>query len=219
MKRLLAAVCLTTLVGAAGPASAQLRADAAIEGVARSRFLGARPEGGSNAGPGAGLEVTGHVALVPLVRLGVYAGAEVSPQGDAAARRIYTYGLSARLASPWPNGDLHAWLFTGLGYASVVAPGYEATQKTSAATAGSAVRVAPAGGGFLEVPLGIGVGYKLWRPVEILAEVGGSLAFGASGSLYAARPFTDSLQQTGLLPSAGVDRGAVFLRIGAGIDF
>src|SRR6185436_8685344 len=123
-----------------------------------------------------------------------------------------------RLASPWPNGDLHGWLFTGFGYASVVAPSYETNVKTAPSITDPRVGVSPAGGGFFEVPLGVGVGYKFFRPLEIVAELGGSLAFGASGSLYMSRSFTDSQGRTNDFQSAGTERGSIFLGLGLGLD-
>jgi hypothetical protein len=154
------------------------------------RVLSERPAGGKDAGFGPVVELTGHVALVPLVRLGGYLGYDISPVGgDAPTRDVVWAGLRAKIMSPWPRGDARLWLALGLGYAAVRERG------------------AHAAGGFVDLPFGIGASYKIRKPWALVGELGMRAAFGHTGSAYEA-------------PGApnGVDRLAAALTIGVLID-
>jgi hypothetical protein len=121
--------------------------------------------------------LTGHVALLPLLRVGGYVSQELSPMsGATSARDLTSLGLRAKLLSPWPRGATRAWLFVGLGYAaaygrSTTAPGRDAT-------------VEGARGGFVDVPFGMGGSLRLRKPWELCAELGLRAGLGHTGSLY-----------------------------------
>lgn len=207
------------------PAHAQVHWDASAQVGIMKRVLADRPAGGDDAGFGPAFQITGHFALLPLVRVGGYVGHDISPMGGETSARDTTFGgLRAQIMSPWPRGALRAWLFVGAGYAGVYArsttaprvfPGPPGTPSvTSEAT------VQGAGGSYFEVPFGIGASYKLRKPWELCAELGMRTGFGHTGSAYeapgpevrsAGRPDGNALP-------AGTDRFAVGLTVGVRVD-
>lgn len=153
------------------------------------RFLAERPAGGKDAGFGPFGQVTAHVALLPLVRAGGYASFELSPLGgDAATRSLFGGGLHAKLMSPWPRGDARAWLSAGFGYTAAYAPSFSTTVAVPSGISGQSTRsnatVAGAGGGFFEVPVGLGASYKLYGHWSLAGELGLHVGLGHSGSAY-----------------------------------
>ena len=101
-------------------AEAQLHWDASAQAGVTKRVLGDRPSGGKDAGFGPALQLTGHIALLPLVRLGAYVGHDISPLGgDASARDLTWAGARVKVMSPWPRGAMRLWLFFGFGYDGV----------------------------------------------------------------------------------------------------
>ena len=110
--------------------------------------------------------------------------------------------------SPWPRGDARAWLFFGFGYAGVY---QRSTSRRGASRAARTFAVADAvvhgaGGGFFEVPFGLGASYKLRKPWELCAELGGRAGFGHTGSVYEAPGprVTSRAGRDGTLPPAGI---------------
>ena len=113
-------VALVAMLLVATPAQAQLHWDASAQVGAMKRVLGNRPSGGDDTLWGPAGQLTGHIALLPLVRVGAYFGHDISPfDGKASARDITWGGLRAKIMSPWPRGDGRVWLFFGFGYAGV----------------------------------------------------------------------------------------------------
>jgi hypothetical protein len=206
-------------------ARAQLHWDASAQLGVMKRVLTNRAEGADDAGFGPTGQLTGHLALLPLVHVGGYFGHDISPlPRDAAARNITFGGLRAKGILPWVRGSMRAWVFTGFGYAGVYAPSYS-TAFTITDGAGVSdrrpVRVEGAGGGFFEVPFGIGASYKLFKPWELCAELGARVGFGHSGSAY--EPPGPRVTVDGGLPSqraspAGLDRFALGLTVGVMLD-
>lgn len=204
------------LAFASSRAGAQIHWDASAQLGVMKRNLVDRPTGsaGRDATFGPAGQLTGHVALLPLVRLGAYFGHDISPfQGEASARDLTWGGLRAKIMSPWPRGDARAWLFFGFGYAGVY---QRSTATTTAAVPGI---VHGAGGGFFEVPFGIGASYKLRKPWELCAELGGRAGFGHSGSVYEAPgPRTTTGSGESNVAPAGIDRFAFGLTVGVLVD-
>lgn len=184
---------------AASPARAQIHWDASAAVGVMKRNLVDRPTGsvGRDATFGPAGQLTGHVALVPLVRLGAYFGHDISPfQGDVSARDVTWGGVRAKIMSPWPRGDVRSWLFVGVGYAGVY-------QRSTSLEPGV---IPGAGGSFFEAPFGIGASYKLRKPWELCAELSGRAGFGHTGSIYE-RP-----------GSYGTDRFGFGLTVGVLVD-
>ena len=221
-----------TLVLSTSHAGAQLHWDASAQIGAEKRFLTDRPTGGPNAGFGPVGQLTGHVALLPLVRLGAYFGHDISPfegdgsvtppAGSPSARDITWGGLRAKIMSPWPRGDARLWLFAGFGYAGVYQRSTSTTVGAPAGAAGVATVqnvVHGAGGGFFEVPFGIGASYILRKPWSLLVELGGRAGFGHSGSVYEAPgPRTTGASGPGHAAPAGTDGFGLGLTVGVLVD-
>ncbi len=229
----LAGVLIASLL-VAKRAGAQIHWDASAQVGVMKRVLGNRPPGGDDAGFGPAGQLTGHIALLPLVRLGAYIGHDISPfhgdgsvsARDPSARDITWGGLRAKIMSPWPRGSARLWLFVGFGYAGVYQrstttveafPGPAATGPNAVATGN--VTVHGAGGGFFEVPFGIGASYKLRKPWELCAELGARAGFGFAGSVYKAPgPRVTGVGPDGNVPPAGTDGFAVGLTVGVLVD-
>ena len=205
-------------------AGAQLHWDAAAQLGVMKRFVANRPSGTGDAGFGPTGQLTGHLALLPLVHVGGYVGHDISPMpGDVAARNITFAGGRVKGMLPWVRGSFRTWVFAGFGYAGVYAPSY-ATTFTIVDGAGVSerrpVHVQGAGGGFFEVPFGIGASYKLFKPWELCVELGARTGFGHTGSVYeppgpAVRVEDSSTQRAS---PAGLDRFALGLTVGVMID-
>jgi hypothetical protein len=156
------------------------------------RFLTARPAGSPGLEPGPMLELSGHVAVLPLLRAGAYVSFDLATIGGEDSREILSAGFSGRLFSPWPRGAWRAWLALGFGYDAGHAPAFAGVPATS--------------GGFFEVPLGIGALVRLSPGFELLGEAGARIGFGFSGSEYNREP------------PAGNDTLGVFLVLGVAYE-
>lgn len=216
-------------------ASAQLHWDLGAQVGVNKRFLGESRNDGTvfatNAGFGPTAQVLGHVALLPLVRVGGYLGYEISPlTGDAAARDMFGGGLRVKLMSPWPRGDVRFWLFVGFGYQAVHARSYRtnvAAQTLQPSTTPSYdISVDGSGGHYWELPVGIGVSYKLRKPYQLFAELGARVGFSGQGTTYERGPSATigNLPPGALFPAssrldpAGDDRFSLGLSLGVMID-
>jgi hypothetical protein len=202
-------------------AAAQLHWDASAQVGGMKRFLADRPSGGQDAGFGPMGQLAAHVALLPLVHVGGYFGHDISPLpiGDGTARDLTFGGVRAKGMLPFVRGAVRAWVFAGFGYAGVYQRSYGSTFEKPNPLGGTEARsgrVEGAGGGFFEVPFGIGASYKLYKPWEICAELGGRVGFGQTGSVYGPPgPQLTLPNEAGqnALP-AGLDRLAVGLTVG-----
>jgi hypothetical protein len=186
--RLKAAAALLGLGALLAPtvARAQLHADASAQVGLEKRLLSGRAAGVPDADPGVRAELRGHLALFPFVRVGAYGAFAFAPQGGAG-RSLAALGLHARAISPLPRTErFSVWLSVGAGYARALST--------------------PAGaGGFLEVPVGVGAGYKLRRPISLVGELQATFGAAHHGAAYAA--------------GAGADAVALGLALGVLVDF
>jgi hypothetical protein len=219
--------CGLAIFLASAPARAQLHWDASAQAGVEKRFLAHLPSGGHDPGFGPTAQLTGHVALLPLVRVGGWIAHDISPMHDPiAARDVTSGGLRVKLMSPFPRGDLRAWLFAGFGYAGVYARSYHATIAQKDPVTGAPLPVDAlvqgAGGSFFEVPLGIGASYKLRKPWELAAELGLHLGFGHGGSVYEAPgpqlSYPGTTRPDDNAGPAGIDRVAIGLTVGVMLD-
>jgi hypothetical protein len=151
-------------------ARAQLHYDVSAEAGVMKRFLSNRPPGAGNAGFGPAAQFTGHLALLPLVHVGAYVGGDVSPVSHGKTREIGDAGLHVKGFLPLFPKSMRAYIFTGFGYAGNTA-----------------------GGGFFDVPFGLGASYKFRKPFSVFAELGGRAEFADSGHAYAAGNSEDRL--------------------------
>lgn len=165
---------------------AQLHWDAGVHGGAQERVLvgaGGAPPGAALPGPTFGAQ--GHVALLPFVRIGLYGSFDASSVSgtSAPARMFYAAGGQAKLLSPWPRGALRVFLTAGFGYVAAYAPSYRTTVRPVGQPP-SAVAVDGSGGGFAEIPVGVGVSYRLRGPLALYAELLTRFGAGFWGTLY-----------------------------------
>jgi hypothetical protein len=176
-------------------ASAQVHWDAGAEAGVTKRFT-AGGEGAPAPGLGPSLELTGHVALLPMVRLGVYLGSDLSPAAPDGLRSFWDGGLHLRLSPPLVPWPWRTWLATGFGYAFADNLGSHAP------------------GGMLEVPVGLGVGRKVSRHAMLFVELGGRVGFGFYGRMYD-RAATETAGET---PGAYVGKDTFALSLSVGLS-
>lgn len=214
---------VTSLLVASRDAGAQLHWDASAQVGAQKRFLSSRASGTDDAGFGPIGQLTGHVALIPLVHVGAYFGHDISPVQETA-RNITFGGLRARGMIPFVRGPLRAWVFVGFGYAGVVQQSFDTTVTKADPLGGPPTQHAghaeSAGGSFFEVPFGLGGSYKLFKPWELVAELGARAGFGHTGSVYdrgAQLTLRDEAVGQNITP-VGLDRFALALTVGVMID-
>lgn len=216
-----AAVALATI--AWSPRSeAQLHWDASAQLGGMKRFFASTPPGGESPGIGVAGQLTAHVALLPLVHVGGYLGHDISPlAGRAAARDITFGGLRAKGVLPL-GGAVRTWVFAGFGYSGVYARSYGTSiaYVTPDGPVQREARVEGSGGGFFEVPFGIGASYKLRKPWELCAELGARAGFGHSGSTYEdpGPQLTVPGEPGQNATPAGLDRFAIGLTVGIMLD-
>ncbi len=215
-----AAVTLLALTATAATAQANVHGDVGVSGGVARRFLGG---GDGDAKLGPMVQVTGHLAFLPLLRVGAYVSHDASPNdGPAPARQITSLGLHLQGVPPLFRGDFRMWIFAGFGYARVYAPSYHQTLTLTPDGQTSPVRqdvlVEGSGGGHFDVPIGIGAGYRVRKPLEITAELGTRLGFGFTGSVYDGRAAVAPNFSNLEINSLGKDRFALFLTVGVRFD-
>jgi hypothetical protein len=207
-------------------AMAQLHWDASAQVGVMKRVLSDRPAGGDDAGFGPTAQLTGHVALLPLIHAGAYLGHDISPLPDPAAARNITFG-GARIKGmlPWIRGTVRAWAFVGFGYAGVYSQSYDtsfAIPDGTGAVTRMPVHVHGAGGGFFDLPFGLGASYRFFKPWELCAELGARVGFGHTGSVYDEPGPQVSIRGTDApgqnATPAGLDRFALGLTVGILLD-
>jgi hypothetical protein len=203
-------------------AYAQIHWDASVHGGASERVLtSANGVPTSTALPGPAFGVQGHIALIPFVRVGLYGSFEMSSIDGvhAPARNFYAVGGEGKILSPWPRGNLRIFATLGFGYVGVYAPSYSTMFKI----AGSPVAIAVdgSGGGFAEIPFGIGASYKLRGPLTVHAELLTRFGMGFWGTLYGENGGRNARDPSGSplsLAPYGYDFLSVGLVVGVGLD-
>lgn len=232
LRWLLAGFVVAIALLATRTASAQLHWDLGAQVGVNKRFLGESRNDGTafatNGGFGPMAQLQGHVALMPLVRVGGYLGYEISPlTGDPAARDMFGGGLRVKVMSPWPRGDVRLWLFLGFGHQSVYARSYRTSAPSqSLLFPSNDISIAGAGGHYWELPFGIGVSYKLRKPYQLFAELGARVGFAGQGTTYERGPQATigNLPPGALVPAtsrldpSGDDRFSLGLSLGVMID-
>jgi hypothetical protein len=154
-----ALVCLAAAGEAHGQASVNW--DVGAEAGAMKRFTTSQT---SQPGFGPAFELQGHVALIPMFRVGLYLAQDISPMPGWPARQFYEGGLHAKWTPPLLSSPWRSYLFTGFGAAYV--------------------RQDPREGTLLDVPVGLGTALKLRAPWELFAELGGRVGVAFLGGVY-----------------------------------
>jgi hypothetical protein len=107
--------------------------------------------------PGPAVEVHGHIAVYPMVRVGAYGTFDLSPTSGWPDRTVYAAGGRIKVSPPWLPAAWHLWAFLGVGFADAVIPRWGLSTST------------------VEIPAGIGLGRKLSGPWELCAELSARL--------------------------------------------
>jgi len=182
VRRALAPLSLATaLASGEHEALAQVRWDAEVQAGVERRVLTSRPPGVVDAGPGPLLAASTHVALIPLLRVGLYLAYDASPVAALDARELVSGGVDVRLLSPWPRGSRRVYVRVGLGQVGMFSSAHGLLDGRAA---GGSALVPAARGTFTEVPLAVGVLCRVTAPIWITAEAGARVGFGFGGGAY-----------------------------------
>jgi hypothetical protein len=171
-------VAASTLL--ATPCRAQVHWDVGAQVGAMQRFQTGAGAAPSSPFVGPVGELHAHVAVVPMLRLGPYVTHDIAsyvPSAGVPARQITEAGLRAKIAPPLLGGPWHLWGILGLGYARAYWPSH----------AERSVPVPGIEGDFLDLPVGLGVGYRVRGPRdpwELTAELGARIGLAFLGAMY-----------------------------------
>ncbi len=150
------------VLAVAADARAQVNWDFGAEVGAMKRFTTSSQT--SEPGFGPAFELQGHVALIPMLRVGLYAAQDISPMPSWPARQFYEGGLHVKLTPPLLSSPWRTYLFAGFGAAYV--------------------RQDPREGALLEAPAGLGLALKVRAPWEVFAELAGRAGVAFLGGVY-----------------------------------
>jgi hypothetical protein len=167
---------------ASRPAHAQLRWDVGAQAGVTKRFTTGATTGAPSPGFGPSFGLQGHVALVPMVRIGLYFEGDVSPTPPLGPRTFWAGGLHLRIMPPLLGGAWRTWVFAGLGYAYV--DWGDQNIPASGQGAGGAGTNTRVTGGIFDAPVGLGLGRKVGSWL-IFGELGTRFGFGFYGPMYA----------------------------------
>ena len=168
-----------------GAAHAQVNGDVGLSAGAMKRFTTGADPGVSDPGFGPVFQLQGHLALFPMLRVGLYVSQDVSPMPSYGGRQFYEGGLHLKLTPPILPTPWKGYAFAGFGggyahqdsYAAPGAPpGGSATRPT--------VSFSSIDGALFEIPVGIGVAYRLRAPFEVFVELAGRFGVGFVGRMY-----------------------------------
>ena len=215
---------LATAVTWDGPASAQIHWDVGAQGGIINRFVTGSEAGAPGPKLGPFVQLTGHLALIPLLRVGLYAATDVTPVSHLPARHFYELGVHGKFAPPLLGGAWRTWVSLGVGYAYTYAPSYT-TQETVGTPPGptttETVNVGTADGGMLDLQPGIGIGYRVGSVMPFV-ELGGRFGLAFWGTMYDPNQCTGSTPAMPGLPVCepyfGQDSFAVWLSVGLSLE-
>ncbi len=168
-------------------------------GVMNRWFTHNTPSYHPSLGPSA--QVSGHVALLPLVHVGAYFGGDLSPYPGGGLRNFEYGGPHVRIMIPLLPKTMRLWLATGVGIGRSYEKSFHAAKFNGKFYPSD--RYA-----YGEVPLGIGASYKFWPGWSVFSEVSGRVLFGNSAP--------DASSSPALPPTT--DRYALGLSVGIMLD-
>jgi hypothetical protein len=213
------------LLSAPRAAEAQVHWDASLQAGGSGRIFS---NGGLPGSIGPVVGVEGDVALIPLLRLGIYGDYEYADTTEPKFSSVVSFGGRLKLMLPGNRNNVHWWLFTGIGAVVWEAPAYTTPDPTSSTGFTTATAT---NGYFAEIPLGIGMGWRVRRPWEVVAELQGRFGFDMNGNYFGQDPsYTDAdgtspgpcrpTATAGGAPciATGTDVFAVMLTVGIGLD-
>lgn len=127
----------------------------------------------SHPGLGPSAQLAGHVALLPLIHVGAYVGADLSPYEGGGLRNFEYGGVHVKVMLPLLPKSMRLWVTTGVGLG-------RAYEKSFHAAKFNGKFFGPDALAYGEVPLGIGASYKFWPGWSVFAELGGRVHFAGS---------------------------------------
>ena len=205
-------------------ARAQVHWDIGGEAGVMKRFTTGSDVAAPNPGFGPAFELQGHVAVLPMLRVGLYLAQDISPASAIGVRTFWEGGLHAKVTPPLLPSPWKTYAFLGFGYAFTHADGY--TGSLGAAPPGSgganvSVAYGPLSGGMLDVPVGIGLSRRLGGAWNVFAELGARVGVAFFGSMYnsatGATATVPNLPPV-VAPYLGQDSFALSLSVGLSLD-
>lgn len=196
-QRLLVAGALgAALALGAGTGQAQVNAGAEL-GLA---YRASTPKLSPGFAAGAHLEVK----LVPMVSLGGYFlwyGLQSDLPGVNSSAAFTSVGGRVRFHLPLPDSNFRPYAFVGLGRVAVSYPG-EFSLAPDMYAAQTTANVQKRDGWFLEVPIGLGVAYKIASIAQVFVDFAFRPGFNFKGDAHAG-PYAIDEPKTGLSVLAG----------------
>ncbi len=172
------------------PASAQLNSDVGLSAGVMKRFTTGAASGVSQPGFGPVVDLRAHVALLPMIRIGLYVAYDHSPMPGAGDRNFVTGGLHLKVSPPLLPAPWKTYLFAGFGAGYAEADAYGSVGSLT--------------GALLEIPLGLGLARKLGTSWELFTELGGRFGVATFGPMYEARPGFTGADSFALALTVGV---------------
>lgn len=213
----LTAVLCGSVLLAPATARAQVNADVGLSGGVMKRFTTGADQGVSDPGFGPVIQAQAHVAVLPMLRVGLYAAYDRSPMPHVGARNFLTGGLHVKLTPPLLPAPWKLYAFGGLGAGYAEADSYVGATFTTPPTA----TFRQIDGGLVEIPVGVGVARKLTGPFEVFAELGGLFGVGFFGNIYDSENGTAIATIPGRpdahAPFTGIDSFALSLSVGVSL--
>jgi hypothetical protein len=203
----------------AGAARAQVHWDLGADVGAMKRFTTGSEAGAPNPGFGPVFELQGHVALVPMLRVGAYFTQDISPASKVGTRTFWEGGLHLKATPPILSAPWRAWVFAGFGYAYTYAASFRAPVTMTTGTTN--VLFGGAYGGMLDVPLGVALGYRLRGALSswmAFVQLGGRLGVGFYGPMYDDGAAGIAAGTVAVAPFMGKDSFALTLSVGLSLE-
>jgi hypothetical protein len=223
-RRLLALLLAGAALFVARGARAQVRWDLGAQAGVMQRLRTGSDVAAPGPEPGPAFGVQGHLAVVPMVRVGLYASGDFSPTSDRGTRSFWEGGLHVKFTPPLLPAPWRTWVFAGFGYAYTYKTSYHHPETDPN---GHPVDVAydSTHGGMLDIPAGVGLGYKLQGlsvPCVLFAELGGRFGVGFFGPMYDSSNTPGGLAPNSALsyaePFMGQDSFALSVSVGLSLD-
>lgn len=172
------------------PAAAQVNSDIGISGGVMKRITTGAEDGTPAFGPVVQLQA--HLAVLPMLRVGLYASWDYAAMPSYGSRNVYEGGIHAKLTPPLLSAPWKTYLYAGLGGGYVRQEGFqglggvEADMRTIPVVTYSAND-----GAIMEIPVGLGLAYQLGsapggrgRHWDLFFELGGRFGIAFFGSIY-----------------------------------
>lgn len=122
-------------------------------------------------GLGPSAQLSGHVALLPLVHLGAYFGGDLSPYAGGGLRNFEYGGPHVRIMLPLLPKTMRLWIATGIGIGRHYEKSFHSAKFNGKFYPPDEY---PTG----EFPIGIGASYKFWPGWSVYSELGARFLFG-----------------------------------------